>query len=100
MYHSYGRQIQSLLENGEYHKFGLQFKIFTNGSPDLYMGKKYLIVYGYGEYGKRDRQPTDDWKKSVKQIIEYESKIGNQIEFEPGTNRYTEKPAQQRIEFD
>ena len=79
---SYGKKKYEYWETGEYNVHGLHFQIYQGGLPEYYMGKKYLVVYGYGNHGRRQRDLTDDWKQLLRQIISTESKVGNLGKYE------------------
>jgi len=79
---SYGKRLYDYWETDEYHHNGLHFEIFTGGLPEYYMGRKYLVIYGYGTYGARTRDMSDDWKTIVRQVISEKSKLGNLGKYE------------------
>ena len=78
----YGHRQYQYWETGEYDKNGLRFDIYQGGFHPSYEYRKYIVVYRYGNYGLPTAEPTNDWRKVIRQVISTSSKLGNKGKYE------------------
>jgi len=86
-----GRVLQDFWEEEVYTVRGIHFMVYTGGSPEVYKGSKYMLLWGYGKYGKTERVPTNDWKKEVIGILNTHSQVGNKDKYPPHEEKFEMK---------